>query len=370
MKRTAKIPWVSILALVALVFWLANAVAGLAQTENTSGELLVKFGEGIQSAEQDMAHPFDKPDALDVSLHPQSYLAASGSETIYEYGGGARLSVRESLDCERLCGLFIGCPCGVGCCYRRRSAVISGSLRLTDSSYRIFGPDVGSRISVPDDRSYDGGSVRIQFTRVQNARLEIAKFPDRLDYFVFLNPTPSGGCATRCGEGIMEAQINLIGRRVVACTYAISPSSAPARPGGGAGSVRVTATPSGCRWTAASDVSWTTISSGASGSGDGTVTYSVAVNPSSSLRTGTLLIGRQAFAVAQHGVGGAIHVNRLYSGVELGTPSQPFRGINSANNFAWDGAQIRIRAGSYAEVLVFSKRLTISADGGPVTVGR
>ncbi len=59
------------------------------------------------------------------------------------------------------------------------------------------------------------------------------------------------------------------------CTYAISPATASFPQAGGGGSVTVTA-PAGCSWTAVSGASWITVTGGASGSGTGTVTYSVA----------------------------------------------------------------------------------------------
>src|SRR4029450_5675101 len=55
----------------------------------------------------------------------------------------------------------------------------------------------------------------------------------------------------------------------VACTFAISPTRATFQVDGGTGSVSVTA-PDGCAWTAASNATWITITSGASGNGDGT----------------------------------------------------------------------------------------------------
>ncbi len=67
---------------------------------------------------------------------------------------------------------------------------------------------------------------------------------------------------------------------------------------GGRGSVSVNAT-AGCPWTAASQAAWIAIESGWTGSGPGTVTYSVAPNLGSSLRTGALVIGGQTFTVSQ-----------------------------------------------------------------------
>jgi trimeric autotransporter adhesin len=51
-------------------------------------------------------------------------------------------------------------------------------------------------------------------------------------------------------------------------------------------------------WTAVSNVAWLSITGGASGTGNGTVTYTVAANRGSA-RTGTLTIGSQTFTVTQ-----------------------------------------------------------------------
>jgi hypothetical protein len=85
-----------------------------------------------------------------------------------------------------------------------------------------------------------------------------------------------------------------------ACSYSISPTQASATSAATTGSVNVSA-PSGCDWTAASNVPWIAISGGASGSGGGTVNYSVQANTSSSSRQGTLTIAGQTFTVTQAG---------------------------------------------------------------------
>src|SRR6185312_8057594 len=61
------------------------------------------------------------------------------------------------------------------------------------------------------------------------------------------------------------------------CSFSINPTSASFAAAGGSGSVTVS-TSAGCNWTAASNNSFITVTSGASGSGNGTVNYSVAAN--------------------------------------------------------------------------------------------
>jgi hypothetical protein len=82
-----------------------------------------------------------------------------------------------------------------------------------------------------------------------------------------------------------------------ACTYSISPTSRSHMLTGGLGTVSVT-TSSGCMWTATSDELWITVASGDTGTGPGTVVYSVLPNLLGS-RTGTITIAGQTFTVIQ-----------------------------------------------------------------------
>jgi hypothetical protein len=84
------------------------------------------------------------------------------------------------------------------------------------------------------------------------------------------------------------------------CTYSISPTGASFGSNGGSGAISVT-TAAACSWTAsASD--WLSITEGASGTGNGTITYSVAQNYSSSGRGSYINItGTTGFFVDQAG---------------------------------------------------------------------
>ena len=84
------------------------------------------------------------------------------------------------------------------------------------------------------------------------------------------------------------------------CTVSIAPASTPMVVGGGTGSVTVTAG-ANCTWTAVSGATWITVTAGASGSGPGTVTFSVEPNGSGTTRVGTITIGGQVFTVNQAG---------------------------------------------------------------------
>jgi Zn-dependent metalloprotease len=102
------------------------------------------------------------------------------------------------------------------------------------------------------------------------------------------------------------------------CTYSISPTSASHPATASTGSVSVTAG-SGCSWTAVSNATFITITAGSSGTGSGTVSYSVAANTATTSRTGTLTIAGQTFTVTQAGTGGGGTELIVNPGFESGT---------------------------------------------------
>ena len=82
------------------------------------------------------------------------------------------------------------------------------------------------------------------------------------------------------------------------CTFNISPTGQTFPGAGGAGTIAVTSS-GGCTWTATSPAPWITINSaGSSGSGPGSVEFSVAPNPGIA-RTGTIAVAGQTFTVEQ-----------------------------------------------------------------------
>ena len=97
---------------------------------------------------------------------------------------------------------------------------------------------------------------------------------------------------TVAGQPVTVSQAAL-----VPCVYSASPSSVAIGPSGGAGTVNVTAG-SGCGWTATSEDVWASVSP-ASGNGPGPATITVAPNTSTSPRSTTVFVARQAINVTQ-----------------------------------------------------------------------
>jgi hypothetical protein len=115
-----------------------------------------------------------------------------------------------------------------------------------------------------------------------------------------------------------------------ACAYSIAPEYQSFPASGGTDSVSVT-TQGECNWIATSNVSWLTITSGSSGSGNGAVNYSVSANTSTSSRNGTMTITGQTFMVTQAGVTQCtLIVNK--SGTGSGTVTSTIQGINCGDD--------------------------------------
>ena len=85
---------------------------------------------------------------------------------------------------------------------------------------------------------------------------------------------------------------------VVSCMYSISPNNQ--RVGSRAGTETVSvSTGSSCAWTASSNNSWITITSGASGTGNGTVRFSYTANNGNNDRTGSLSVAGRTATIRQ-----------------------------------------------------------------------
>jgi hypothetical protein len=107
---------------------------------------------------------------------------------------------------------------------------------------------------------------------------------------------PNAGPA-RTGALTIAGQTFTVSQAAPTCSYGIAPQGQSVGAGGGPGTVAVTAG-SSCPWTAAAVDNWITVTSGSSGTGNGTVAYTVAPNPGAS-RSGTMTIAGQTFTVTQ-----------------------------------------------------------------------
>jgi len=66
----------------------------------------------------------------------------------------------------------------------------------------------------------------------------------------------------------------------------------------------------------------------------------------------------------------SLSVDRSYVGIERGTWEKPFNTVGEAHGAAWMGAGIRIKGGIYPEIVTLSKKMSVYAEGGLVSIGR
>ena len=91
-----------------------------------------------------------------------------------------------------------------------------------------------------------------------------------------------------------------------ACTYSLNKTVQQFPTQGGTDSVNVNA-PGGCPWTASSQTPWIVITSGTSGSGNGTVNFLVTTNGTGTQRNGVLKVAGTNVIVQQDGNGGCTY---------------------------------------------------------------
>jgi Putative binding domain, N-terminal/Viral BACON domain len=152
------------------------------------------------------------------------------------------------------------------------------------------------------------------------------------------------------------------------CTYTIDPSSQNVGAGGGTGTVTVTAA-AGCSWTAASAADWVTITDGRTGSGNGTVRFSVAATSGPS-RTATLTIAGHSFTVNQ-GQGCTFSLSPESANVPAAGATRSFE-VRTAAGCGWTAASnaqwIAIPQGASGNG-TGTVNLSVAANNGPARSG-
>ena len=147
------------------------------------------------------------------------------------------------------------------------------------------------------------------------------------------------------------------------CSFSINPTSASFAASGGSASVAVT-TQAGCNWIAVSNNSFITITSGASGSGSGTVNYSVAANGSTA-RSGSMTIAGLTFGVSQAGISGGCTNAIVNPGFETGTTPWTFSGqvTRSTGAFPHSGTAYAILNGVNSSTGTLFQTVTVPTNG-------
>lgn len=212
--------------------------------------------------------------------------------------------------------LTVNVPCGAvpGASYARFRLSSAGGLSVTglaldgevedysvlispiryDLSITTTGPGNGSVLILPGGTSCPGTCTK---TYPEGTNVNLAPSPAAGSAFAGWSGdcTGTGACALT-----MDAD-KTVTATFEPCTYTLSQFNVLAPRAGLQASVDVIA-PAGCPWTAASQASHITLSSGASGAGSSTVTFDVASNADGLHRLGAIEIAGKTFMVYQAGI--------------------------------------------------------------------
>lgn len=189
-------------------------------------------------------------------------------------------------------------------------------------------------------------SELINFQNIYNPYLN-ATYPPKIDRTVTLDTSLNSLLDTiffgfTQGTGAATQQVQLSNFSVFFPQSSINPLSRSHTPASATGqTVSVATAAASCNWTAISNhPSWLTVTGGASGTGPGTVTYSVAANPGAE-RTGTITIGNQNFVVTQVGCSSSIsptsrtHTSAAASGQTVSLTINAACSWTAVSNNAW-----------------------------------
>jgi all-beta uncharacterized protein/BACON domain-containing protein len=105
----------------------------------------------------------------------------------------------------------------------------------------------------------------------------------------------------RSGTLTIGGQTFTVNQAAQVCSFSIAPPSQAVDASGGTGTIAVTAG-AGCGWTASASAPWISVTGGSPGSGNGSVTFTVAPNGDPAPRSATITIGGQTFTVNQGAV--------------------------------------------------------------------
>ena len=176
----------------------------------------------------------------------------------------------------------------------KASPTICGSLSSTSQFFAAAGGTGNIIVTAPGSCSWTAAS-NAAWVVITSASSGAGN--ETVTFEVRENQTASSRSTTLtvAGHTITVLQEGSAGQ---ACSYSIAPVSSTVNAGGGSGSITVTAA-QGCAWQARSNVNWITLTSPVTGVGNGSVNYSVAANPETRGRKGTITIAGKSFTVKQ-----------------------------------------------------------------------
>jgi uncharacterized protein DUF4082/Big-like domain-containing protein/N,N-dimethylformamidase beta subunit-like protein/purple acid phosphatase-like protein/all-beta uncharacterized protein/BACON domain-containing protein len=217
-------------------------------------------------------------------------------------------------------------------------------------------------VTTSSDCGWDASSQAAWITITGGAT---ASGSGNVSYGVAANPSsiPRVGTITLAGQTFTVTQAG------VACTFSLSTSSANPSSAGGPGGFIVNAVP-GCNWTATSNNGWITLTGNASGTGDGSVTFSVAPYTNSATRSGTISVGGRTFTVNQTGVACAFTLSAASQPVLYNGGTASFSVVATASDCAWNAVSTTGWIAVTGASGIGSRTVTFGVGQNPTTLAR
>jgi len=144
----------------------------------------------------------------------------------------------------------------------------------------------------------------------------------------------NSGTNSRSGTLTVNGQTFSVNQAGITCSYTLNSASASHGAGAESGSFGVTAQ-AGCSWSAATSQTW--IRTTSTGSGNGTVNYTVDANSSTSSRSGTITVNGQSFTVNQAGITCSYTLNSASASHGTAAESGSF-GVTAQAGCSWSAA--------------------------------
>jgi hypothetical protein len=197
------------------------------------------------------------------------------------------------------------------------AAACTSTLSSTSESFPSTGGNRSVSVTIPVGCSWTGASNSPWITVTSGAGPNTSG-----NGSVTFQVAANTGTASRTGSLTISGQtVNVT--QDGTCDATLAPTSVSAGSGASTGLVGV-ATGASCTWTATSSAAWLTVTSGSSGTGNGTVGYSMTANTGTAARSASLTIGGKQFAVNQ--AAPTCSVSLSPTSIAL-TPGIAFRGI-------------------------------------------
>ena len=126
------------------------------------------------------------------------------------------------------------------------------------------------------------------------------------------------------------------------CSFGVSATSLNVGSAANTGTVQVTS-PGGCAWTAASGASWVTLASGATGSGNGQVQFSIAANPGPARNASLTIAGHTVAVLQANGCTFSVNAASVNVGAAAGNGAVQ---VTGGSGCAWAAKSGRAMGGS------------------------